>query len=860
MTSELDREGVHRIGNTENADRVADIVFVHGLRGAAHSSWRFGTIGKPDHFFWPEELAKDLPSCGVWTVGFPAGLTGLGEPGMIIEKRAGNIAHSLALDGLGNRPLIFIAHSMGGLIVKSLLVSSQTMADRDRKQIASMVRGIAFCGTPHRGSAFANAAGILGAFFGGSQNHVDEMRANAEPLDFLHDEFIEWHRRNPVPVESYAENIGLFRKRWFRRPLPLGVVVPRASANPNITGYPVHDADDDHLTLVKPADRKHVVFAGALRFVRDVLAEKTYPLAKTSPTPEVSGEEIRRITEHYTRQLAQTEQDRDTAQAQLTATQGELGQLRDALARVKVDADAGDRSAQQAIAEARRSGDIDKLQTVLIREADQIDDQVKGLAGNYVKLAHEIAAVSIVRGDLAEARKRLGSILRLTPDDVWAHIRLGDVEGVFGSVDAQRAAYCAALKVADEHAASDSTSVDSQHDVAAALDRWGNALIESGDIPAALSHYRRALAIADGLAQRDPANTAWQRDLSVSHEKIGNVLVAQGDLPAALTAYRKALEIAEQLALHDPANTAWQRDLSVSHEKIGNVLVAQGELPAALATYRKSLEIRERLVQRDSANTEWQRDLSISHEKIGSVLVAQGDRPTALTGYRKSMETRERLAQCDPANTEWQRDLAISHNSIGDVLVAHGDLPAALTAYRKFLKIIERLAQLDPANTQWQRDLSISYDKVGNVLRAQGDAPAALNEYRQSLNIAEWLAQRDPANTLWQRDLLISHGNIGDVLVAQGDRPAALTAYRKAQDIAERLAKRDPANTEWQRDLSVSHYKVGDVLVAQGDRPAALDDLRRALEIAERLAALDPSNAIWKSDLEFCRARVAQHS
>ena len=128
---------------------------------------------------------------------------------------------------------------MGGLVVKSLIVDSQILPDADRKRLVSVIHGIVFCATPHRGSAFADAAGVLGKFFGGSQDHVDEMRANAEALDMLNDQFIEWHRTHSIPVQSYVENIGLFRKRWWWRPLPLGVVVPRASANPGIAGHAV---------------------------------------------------------------------------------------------------------------------------------------------------------------------------------------------------------------------------------------------------------------------------------------------------------------------------------------------------------------------------------------------------------------------------------------------------------------------------------------------------------------------------------------------------------------------------------------------------------------------------------------------
>lgn len=87
-----------------------------------------------------------------------------------------------------------------------------------------------------------------------------------------------------MPVESYAENVGLFRTRWFRRPLPLPLVVPRASANPGIADHTVRDVDDDHLTLVTPRNRQHDVYAGVLRFIRNALAPEAAPAA-TVPVP-----------------------------------------------------------------------------------------------------------------------------------------------------------------------------------------------------------------------------------------------------------------------------------------------------------------------------------------------------------------------------------------------------------------------------------------------------------------------------------------------------------------------------------------------------------------------------------------------
>jgi CheY-like chemotaxis protein len=267
-----DTDGLHAVANTNDPDRIADVVFIHGLGGSSHSTWRHGSINTVGHFFWPEELAKDV-QCGIWTLGYPAGITALGEPGMIIQLRAGNLSQKLANARIGGRPIIFVTHSMGGLIVKSLLVGSRTLGDQDRQKIAEAAKGVIFCATPHRGSDFANAAETLGSFFGGTQDHLIQLKSSAQELNILHDEFVEWQRLTQLKVCSYAENIGLFKQRPWLRPLPLGRVVTRDSANPNIGGHVVRDVDDDHLTIVKPRNRQHDVYAGTLRFIEEIVQD-----------------------------------------------------------------------------------------------------------------------------------------------------------------------------------------------------------------------------------------------------------------------------------------------------------------------------------------------------------------------------------------------------------------------------------------------------------------------------------------------------------------------------------------------------------------------------------------------------------
>jgi pimeloyl-ACP methyl ester carboxylesterase len=277
-----DTEGIHRVVNTDRKDRVADIVFVHGLGGGSHSTWKNGATG----FFWPDELGKELPECGVWSAGYEAGMVPwFGADGLPIEDRAVNLGHKLTTGNLGDRPIVFITHSMGGLMVKEIIVQSLTAGDAALSAFVSRIAGIVFCGTPHRGSDAALMARRLGAILR-TQPHIRDMAAGERHLDRMHSRFVEWHRKAQPLTEAYTEGLGMKRRLWWLRWLPRLMIVPPGSADPQLAGCRCIPCHDDHVDLVKPASREHDVYAGVLRIVRSALASVPRPALSGPPNGE----------------------------------------------------------------------------------------------------------------------------------------------------------------------------------------------------------------------------------------------------------------------------------------------------------------------------------------------------------------------------------------------------------------------------------------------------------------------------------------------------------------------------------------------------------------------------------------------
>ncbi|KAF8855240.1 hypothetical protein BDZ45DRAFT_553210, partial [Acephala macrosclerotiorum] len=127
-----------------------DIVAVHGLTGDAYNTW----TDKDTKVLWLRDiLPTRLPEARIWSFGYSADVyKSLGTGNFddfaraLLESLRGRRFLPL------KRKIIFICHSMGGLVVKKALILASG-PDRDRfGNIHESTFGIMFLATPHRGS------------------------------------------------------------------------------------------------------------------------------------------------------------------------------------------------------------------------------------------------------------------------------------------------------------------------------------------------------------------------------------------------------------------------------------------------------------------------------------------------------------------------------------------------------------------------------------------------------------------------------------------------------------------------------------------------------------------------------------
>jgi hypothetical protein len=256
-----------------------DVIFVHGLRGGPYKTWRMtedktstksGLVEKIDQeagktgTFWPGEwLSTDFPKARLFTLKYKTNLTQWSGASLPLQEVSSMLLEKLVAAGIGDRPVVFVTHSMGGLVVKQMLYQAK------KQNIENFLKntvGIVFYSCPHFGSKLADMPWRMGLVLRPAPS-IGELRSGSPRLVELNDYIRHLYKKGRLDVLSFCETkltpIVEGYGGWAFRV----EIVPLESAYPGFGELVVLESTD-HINSCKPLSQNDPSYTETLEFLR----------------------------------------------------------------------------------------------------------------------------------------------------------------------------------------------------------------------------------------------------------------------------------------------------------------------------------------------------------------------------------------------------------------------------------------------------------------------------------------------------------------------------------------------------------------------------------------------------------------
>jgi pimeloyl-ACP methyl ester carboxylesterase len=239
------------------------LVFVHGILSNAESCWR-----ARDGAYWPELLKQEqeptpatkLKDLGIYVFSYRSDLfSGNYSLGDAVE----GLNAYLNLDGLFQlKTLIFVCHSMGGIVARQLLVTRRSAFVDLGIRI-----GLFLIASPSLGSDYVNLFSLFAKALGNSQAQALRFADNNTWLNDLDRNFINLKEGRKVVIvgqELVEDNFIIFSKLLRRQ-----VVRPFAGAK--YFGDSIKIPGSNHFDIATPTNSDSFQHRLLVRFVRATL-------------------------------------------------------------------------------------------------------------------------------------------------------------------------------------------------------------------------------------------------------------------------------------------------------------------------------------------------------------------------------------------------------------------------------------------------------------------------------------------------------------------------------------------------------------------------------------------------------------
>ncbi|KAF5548860.1 ankyrin repeat [Fusarium mexicanum] len=252
MADEGDLFGLYQLWPLKNdiyeaQNTKIDIIAVHGLNGKAFKTWT------QDGKLWLADfLPLEIPYARIFTFGYDSRIAFTGSASRV-DDHARNLLERLMAKRRQfseKGPLLFICHSLGGIVVKRALAIAHERSRR-YNSITRDTFGIMFLGTPHRGSDVAFWGSLLAKLadvvtLGSIRTQVlEDLKRKSDMLGAICTQFVE-------RSESLHRIFSIYERQ--RTKGTSGLVVEEDSAVIGLPNEVPISIEADHRSMCKFSD------------------------------------------------------------------------------------------------------------------------------------------------------------------------------------------------------------------------------------------------------------------------------------------------------------------------------------------------------------------------------------------------------------------------------------------------------------------------------------------------------------------------------------------------------------------------------------------------------------------------------
>ncbi|KAJ5142341.1 hypothetical protein N7526_003336 [Penicillium atrosanguineum] len=234
--------------------------------------------------FWPaDSLPSVVPEAKIWAYGYNANvLGGFRQTNKNnIRQHGGDLMVQVERDlDSDNLPVIFVAHSLGGLLLKEAMHQMNISHKHEYHSFLNRIKSVVFCGTPHSGSGAVNwpilARNML-ILMDSNNNLLEQLKSESESLDGIQENFTKiLYQHHDIKIHSFVEGRAI-----------TGIVEDHSSKL-SVPQEVIETIDADHREMVKERGVKQISKV-LRRFVQGSMqsertSERTSELQKPTST------------------------------------------------------------------------------------------------------------------------------------------------------------------------------------------------------------------------------------------------------------------------------------------------------------------------------------------------------------------------------------------------------------------------------------------------------------------------------------------------------------------------------------------------------------------------------------------------